>query len=342
MDIGVGLDATLNLTFSQQRELAREAARLGYTSLWTPAGLGVDAFQICAQWWSASSEIVEGGLLTGISVVPVPLWTAAQLAATAGTLGLLSGSRFILGIGSGAIHDEEQRRRFAWPAYPPVAMMRDYLITVRRLLAGDEVDYTGPVVSLHGVRLGFRPPRVPVYLGALGPQMVRLAGACADGVLLNWCTPEQVAWSRQQVAEAARLAGRDPAEIQVVEYIRVCVDEDVDAARRALARAVLGYALARPGARTDRGYRGHFARMGFDQALRELEERWARGASDAELVEAFPTDLLQRVGYFGPATGAAEAFRRLADGLDVAIVRVVAVRPGPDVALEVMRACAPG
>ena len=340
MEIGIGLDPTLGLTFPQHRDLAREAVRLGYTSMWTPAGLGVDAFQVCAQWWNASADVVDGGILTGISVVPVPFWLAPQLAATAGTLGLLTGGRFILGIGSGFIHDPDQRQRFSLPAYPPVEMMRDYLVTVRELLAGREADHSGPAVNLHGVRLAFRPPHVPVHLGALGPRMVRLAGAAADGVLLNWCTPEQVAWSRVQVAEGARAAGRDPHDVHIVEYIRMCVDDDEDAARRALTKAVLGYALARPGARKDLSYRGHFARMGFDTELSALEDRRDRGASEAEIVDAFPRELLRQVGYYGPPSGAAEAFRRLADGLDLAIVRVVPTRQGPSAALTTMQACA--
>jgi alkanesulfonate monooxygenase SsuD/methylene tetrahydromethanopterin reductase-like flavin-dependent oxidoreductase (luciferase family) len=237
---------------------------------------------------------------------------------------------------------EGAQRAYGQPAYPPIALMRDYLTTIRRLLAGERVDHAGPTVTLRGVQLGFRPPHVPVYLGALGPQMLRLAGEVADGACLNWCTPEQIAWSRRRIAEGTKRAGRDAAGVRVVEYIRICVDEDADAARRAFARAVLGYALARPGASKEQGYRAHFARMGFDAALSELEARREQGASEAELADAFPAELLLRVGYFGAASGASAAFRRLAEGLDVAIVRVVPVRPGPEAALAAMRACQPG
>ena len=97
----------------------------------------------------------------------------------------------------------------------------------------------------------------------------------------------------------------------------------------------------RAGASKEAGYRGHFARMGFNDALTDLEERRDRGATEAELIEAFPRELLQMVGYYGPAAGAAAAFRRLAEGLDVAIVRVVAARPGVESVQAVMRACAP-
>jgi hypothetical protein len=75
--------------------------------------------------------------------------------------------------------------------------------------------------------------------------------------------------------------------------------------------------------------------------LSDLEARLERGTSEDEIVEAFPTDLLRQVGYYGPAAGAAEAFRTLAQGLDVAIVRVVPARPGPEAVEAVMRACRP-
>lgn len=338
MEIGVGLDQSLRLSYPEQAELIREAVRLGYTSAWTPAGTGRDAFQICDQWSAAAG----GGIGTGIAVVPVGIWSAPALASVAGTTAELTNGRFILGIGSGGIYGAAYRESLGLPDYPAVAMMRDYLITLRRLLTGEAVTYAGAAVTVRGVALGFQPPHVPVYLGALGPQMLRLAGAHADGVSLNWCTPEQIAWSRERIVEGAKRAGRDAAGVTVMEYIRICVDEDEEAARRAYTRALMGYALARPGASKTAGYRGHFARMGFDAALTALEERRERGATDAELVDAFPPELLKMVGYYGNAAGAAAAFRRLAEGLDTAVVRVVPARPGVESVLAVMRACAPG
>ena len=171
--------------------------------------------------------------------------------------------------------------------------------------------------------------------------MLRLTGELADGASLNWCTPEQVAWSRERVAEGARAAGRDPSQVAMAEYIRVCVDEDEDAARRGLTRALMRYALVEPGAPTETGYRQHFGRMGFEEALAELDERRARGAPEAEIVDAFPADLVRKVGYYGPPSGAAAAVRRLSEGLDVAIVRVIAARPGAEHVLDTMRACRP-
>lgn len=341
MEIGIGIDQGLGLAFPDYRDVIREAVRLGYTSAWTPAGLARDAFQVCAQWNTNTTDLVPGGIATGISVVPVALWTAPVLAATAGTVGDLTNGRFVLGIGAGAAFEEPRQRSYGLPVYQPLSLMRDYMTTLHKLLAGESVDYTGDAVKLHGVQLGLRPPRVPVYLAALGPKMLQLAGELADGVALNWCTPEQIAWSRAQIARGAQQAGRDPSQVRVVEYIRICVDDDEEMARRAFTKAMMGYAMSRPGVSKRLSYRAHFARMGFEEALADLEARRDRGASSAELVENFPRELLLKVGYFGPAASAAAALKRLAQGLDVAIVRVVAARPGIGSITAVMQACQP-
>jgi hypothetical protein len=97
-----------------------------------------------------------------------------------------------------------------------------------------------------------------------------------------------------------------------------------------------------PGADKTKGYRGHFARMGFDEALSELESRRDAGATEDELARLFPAALLRRVGYAGPPNGARDAFTRLADGLDIAIVRVVASRQNDlRTVRATMAACAP-
>jgi alkanesulfonate monooxygenase SsuD/methylene tetrahydromethanopterin reductase-like flavin-dependent oxidoreductase (luciferase family) len=210
---------------------------------------------------------------------------------------------------------------------------------------GEVVEYEGETLTLRGTRLGIDPaPKTPVHLGALGPEMLRLAGELADGAALNWCSPEQIAWSRQRIVEGAERTGRDAAEVKVVEYIRVCVDDDVELARRAYTRALMGYALgARVPTERERalGYRAHFERMGFTDALAELDVMRSHGAPQDEVVDAFPKELLQRVGYYGPSSGAAEVFGRLAEGLDTAIVRVVAARPGLASVRAVMEACQP-
>ena len=143
-------------------------------------------------------------------------------------------------------------------------------------------------------------PPAPVYLAALGPQMLRLAGQVADGALLNWATPERIAVSREQIDEGAARAGREPGSVPMTMYIRVCIDDDVAAARQAFGAQVLGYAMGRPGTPQGAGYRGLFAQMGFDAELSELEQRRDEGAAMPELVDAAADEMLQAVGYYGP------------------------------------------
>ena len=188
MMIGVGLDARLGLSFDQLRASAREAGRLRFESLWTPAGSVPDAFHVCAAWSQDTS------LRTGISVVPAArMWTPLSLAAQAATLAQLSSGRFVLGLGTGGYGP----RFWASVGLPdrPIAVMRAYATEVRGLLAGQQVT-AGRIVTRAGmspgapgwprsaslglagppsapVYLAGLPP-APVYLASLGPQMLRL------------------------------------------------------------------------------------------------------------------------------------------------------------------------
>jgi alkanesulfonate monooxygenase SsuD/methylene tetrahydromethanopterin reductase-like flavin-dependent oxidoreductase (luciferase family) len=180
-----------------------------------------------------------------------------------------------------------------------------------------------------------------VHLAALGPQMLRLAGEVADGALLNWATPERIAASRELIDAGAARAGRDPGSVPMTMYIRVCVDDDVAAARRAFGTQVLGYAMGRPGIPDNEGYRGLFAQMGFGTVLSELEQRRERSTALPELVDAAPDEMLHAVGYYGPAAPAPAAFARLSTGLDEAIVRVITARPGLGPVIESMAALTP-
>jgi 5,10-methylenetetrahydromethanopterin reductase len=227
--------------------------------------------------WHATS-----GLRTGISVVPIARNPAAVLGLAARTAHQLTAGTFTLGVGAGSVTEK------------PIAAVREYVADLRKVA-----------------------PDVPLIIGALGPQMLRLAGRHADGAALNWCTPEQVEWSRTQAG----------ARTKMVDYLRVCVDDDVPAARRALAGQILSYALlVRPSGAS--GYHAHFERMGFAEELAHLERLKAEGKNDDELVRAMPERLLTTFGYAGRGDGAREWFATISRGLDVAVVRLLTPRPG--------------
>jgi alkanesulfonate monooxygenase SsuD/methylene tetrahydromethanopterin reductase-like flavin-dependent oxidoreductase (luciferase family) len=340
---GVGIDRGLGLSRQQQAELVQEAARLGFDSLWTPAGVtAMSIFQTCRDWWEATRDVVPDGLSIGTSVIPFPGWSLPTLAAESASLSEVCGGKFSLGIGLGAYPSPALIRQWSLPRVPPVTYSREFVVGLRTLLRGENLDLEGKAVNLHGVKLGFNAPRVPVYLAAMGEQMLRVSGACADGVTPNWCSADQVRWMRPYVTDAARKAGRDPAEVPFALYIRVCIDEDEDAARRAFAANMLGYAMARPGQPKDTGYRAHFGRMGFDEVLIDLERRRENGTPTSELLDLVPPELLLKVGYFGKPSGAAAALRVLAADLEEAMVRLIGVRAGDlDGCVAAIRACEP-
>jgi alkanesulfonate monooxygenase SsuD/methylene tetrahydromethanopterin reductase-like flavin-dependent oxidoreductase (luciferase family) len=235
--------------------------------------------------WHAAS-----GLPTGTSVVPASGQPPAFYAEHGARVWEGTGHRFTLGVGSGHMDDAAAR-------------MRDYLGELRALL----------------------PQGQPVGLAALGPLMLRVAGELADAALLNWCSPEWVAWSRARVERAAAAAGRPVPE--VVEYIRTSVDPDATLARSTLGTAALQYALG-PGA-----YRKHFERMGFGPELDRLERDGGEPSDE----------LLAASGAAGAPGQVRPKFERLAQGLDLAIVRVLVTRPGDaESARRTLEECRPG
>jgi alkanesulfonate monooxygenase SsuD/methylene tetrahydromethanopterin reductase-like flavin-dependent oxidoreductase (luciferase family) len=278
------------------------------------------------------------------------MWTPLSLAVQAATLAQLSSGHFILGLGTGGYGPGF----WASLGLPdrPIAIMRAYVSEVRDLLAGRQVA-ADQLVSRAGsgggapgwpqtasLGLASLPPS-PVYLAALGPQMLRLAGETADGALLNWATPERIAVSRSAINAGAARAGRNGGTVPITMYIRVCIDDDVAAARLAFGTQVLGYAMGQPGIPRSAGYRGLFAQMGFDAELTELEQRRDRGAAMPDLVAAASDEMLKAVGYYGPAGPAPAAFARLSAGLDEAIVRIITARPGLGPVAEAMAALTP-
>ena len=152
-----------------------------------------DPFHTCAAW------SLDTALRTGISVVPAPrMWTPLGLATQAATVAQLSEGKFVLGIGTGGYGPGF----WASLGLPdrPIGVMREYLTQVRGLLSGERVT-AGPIIKggpgwPQSAALGINEiPTAPVYIAALGPQMLRLAGEAADGALLNWATPDRIAFA---------------------------------------------------------------------------------------------------------------------------------------------------
>src|SRR3972149_7153510 len=126
---------------------------------------------------------------------------------TAATLDHLSDQRAILGLGLG--HKELLEAEHGVFSARPVRRMREYVTLIRAILHGQALPPT-TVVPVRRFHLDFIPERaeLPIYVAALGPQMCRLAGEVADGVLLNWATPEDAAEAVAEVRAGAAGPGR--------------------------------------------------------------------------------------------------------------------------------------
>ena len=205
-------------------ELVATAEETGFAALFLPEITGREAFSTLS---AVAGETASLELGTGIVTIVArrPLTTAMAAA----TVDERSEGRMVLGLGTG-------------PAGPgSLERLRDYVGKVRALLDGREARGE----SGRPMRLSMPPPpgrRIPIWIAALGPRCMRLAGELADGVLLNWCPPERVAFARDRVREGAEATGRDPEAVTVAVYVRACVGQDEEEAMSALRLAAAGYA----------------------------------------------------------------------------------------------------
>jgi probable F420-dependent oxidoreductase len=238
------------LGLADQSRIAVRAEALGYDRAWFAETSGPDAFVAAAATAAATSRIE-----LGTAVVPVYTRTPALMAMAAASVADLSGRTFRLGIGAGGKAIIE--RWHGIPMETPLARLRSAIEIARSALAGERTDHSGALSSHGFVLRRDGASSVPIYLAALGPKALRLAGEVADGVVLAWLPIDRVAAAVATVRQAAEAAGRDPASVDVCCRILLAVTDDVDA-MRALMPATLTPYLSAP------AYNRFFASSGFD------------------------------------------------------------------------------
>lgn len=201
------------------RNYARAAEEAGFDSLWvTERYFHEETFSLLGFLAAATRR-----MRLGLGVANPYTRNPALLGMCAATLDRISGGRFLLGLGRSDKSVIEGR--MGMPYERPLRTLEETVARLRRLLAGERVTGDG----LEGVRLAVEPaqPRLPIYLAAIGPKALRLAGAVADGVLLNAYVPvDYVRYAVREIAAAAREAGRDPAAIDMACMLVVRLTDD--------------------------------------------------------------------------------------------------------------------
>lgn len=267
--------------------LTVEAEQLGYESAWLAEVAGPEAFALAGAL-AAATERMD----IGVAVVPAGVRSPALLAMGAGTVSsVLRGRRFHLGIGasSAVIVRSWHGAEFD----PPLARVGDSVQATRALLGGGR-EYCGETVRVDRFRLAAAPDGpVDLYVGALGPAMLRLAGAVADGVCLNLMTVGAVGRQLGEIRSGAAAAGRDlPAAFGVMARFHTVLTGDV-AEGRSIIRAGFGPYFAQP------VYNRFLAWMGYPEEAKAIAEAFAAGDRDG-VAAALHDDLVDAVALVGP------------------------------------------
>jgi alkanesulfonate monooxygenase SsuD/methylene tetrahydromethanopterin reductase-like flavin-dependent oxidoreductase (luciferase family) len=279
--------------------LARRAEALGYESLWVTHGLGRDSFLVLAAYGAATTRI---GL--GNGVVPIYPRHPVAMAQAALTLNEMTGGRFRLGIG--VSHRASMEQMLGITLREPLGVTREYVAVLRGAL-GEGVELSGRHFRVRwrsGVPAA--PPAPPIYLAALSPRMLELAGEVADGAVL-WLTPPPYVRTVALPAleRGRRRAGQSLDGFAIVVAVPLALTDDRKTALDAF-RAELTRYLTLP------FYRTMLEAAGLGEGLREFDRT---GQTPATLAEALG------------AVGDAEGCRAYVEAYRQAGVTLPAVRP---------------
>ncbi|HEX9530080.1 MAG TPA: LLM class flavin-dependent oxidoreductase [Acidimicrobiales bacterium] len=284
---------------SETAKIVSLAEDLGYHSVWTAEASGTDATSPLA-WLAAQTTKIQ----LGTAIMQIAGRSPGTTAMTAATLDLLSGRRFLLGLGvSGAAVVE------AWHNQPygrPLAKTREYVTIVKQILArrapidfhGEyyDIPYYGPG-STHladPIKLMFRPPRtsVPIYIAAMGPKNVSLAFEVADGIIPAFYSPYNEDKFFGDIPKEKRKS------LDIAPFVYVCVGDDIGACRDRL-RPGFAFWFGVMGSRRVNYYNEFAQRLGYEEAAAKIAKLYLEGRP-GEAALAVPDELIDEVALCGP------------------------------------------
>ena len=250
-------------------ERVKLAESLGYESVYVTHIAGRESLTVLTAYAMATSEI-----RVGTGVVPIYTRTPATMAQTAATIDELSGGRLTLGLG--VSHRPVVEGWHGQSIDRPVHEMREYASIVRAILRGE--DPPAGEKWQTGFRLfGLDPrPELPIYVAALSPAMLRLAGEVADGVLLWLCCPDYIRdVVIPEVTTGRERAGKTLDGFDVVPAVPTALVEDPAEPHAAMRKDLLPY-FGLP------FYRAMLERSGFGAEI----EAFDAAAGDTEQMQA--------------------------------------------------------
>ncbi|HEY7648683.1 MAG TPA: LLM class F420-dependent oxidoreductase [Methylomirabilota bacterium] len=282
----------------------QEAERLGYDSVWTAEAYGSDAVTPAA-WIAARTERIH----VGTAIMQIAGRTPALTAMTAMTLDALSGRRFRLGLGVSGPQVVEGWHGQAFGR--PLAKTREYVTVVRTILRREKpLEFRGeyyqiPYAGADATGFG-KPLRsilhgradLPIYLAAIGPKNVALAGEIADGWIPTFFAPRHMKMFRGWLDEGFRARGSAPARFDIMPSVGVVVGDDVNACR-ARIKSRLALYVGGMGARQKNFYNELVQRYGYEGPARTIQDLYL-GGRKAEAEAAVPDALVDDVALCGP------------------------------------------
>lgn len=285
---------------ADQVRLVREAERIGYDSVWASEGYGADPAVLMA-WLAAHTHRI--GLGTGVLQISARTAMAAAMAAI--TIDQVSHGRFRLGVGPSGPQTAEGWHGQRYDR--PLDGIRDYVAVLRLALARQEIRYSGPTLTLPLPDSQGEAPapdvppvqaRLPIYLAAIGPRAIALAGAIADGWLAIHTPPEHLAACCATLKSGADRALRSLAGFDVASMVLALVDDDLDRARD-MMRPTLATYIGGMGSRGTNSYNRLACDLGFEQAASAVQEAYLDGRQ-GEAIERVPDELIDQMTLCGP------------------------------------------
>jgi 5,10-methylenetetrahydromethanopterin reductase len=252
----------------------------------------------------ANNDSIACSLALGLHTKRIKLGTAITniylrhpnlLANEAAAVQEFTGGRFVLGLGTG---HREGNSALGIEMGVPLTKMRETVKTLRAMLDGGK---TGPRVST----------RLPLYLAGVSRPMVKLAGEIGDGVIFNFFPPARVKEALGELAEGAKVAGRDVKQIEATLFATAFISDDLEAARRPARKLLSRYGALK-------FYGNMMAHAGFEREISAIREA-GRDADAA--IKAVSDELIDATLLVGSESRVRDRLQELcAPGIGTAIV----------------------